>query len=195
MEEGSSTTGGGTPSPVRGEASSAKKAPPAPAQSVPKRDEPVDPPNVPGDRRQESTVNEICSGASPVPSSSEVWQKIRSAAGAIKRSLGTYLDNCQLTALDAKEMRLSFSDPYTMGLVEKEENFEALKEAVAEVCGEPELKITLQLGTTTAAPATDTPAPPEPEQPKGKGSAKRGSATEEEILKDALDVFGGIVIR
>jgi DNA polymerase-3 subunit gamma/tau len=195
MEEGSSTTRGGAPLSVRGEASSAKKAPPAPAQSVPKRDEPVDPPNVPGDRRQESTVNEICSGASPVPSSSEVWQKIRSAAGAIKRSLGTYLDNCQLTALDAKEMRLSFSDPYTMGLVEKEENFEALKEAVAEVCGEPELKITLQLGTTTAAPATDTPAPPEPEQPKGKGSAKRGSATEEEILKDALDVFGGIVIR
>jgi DNA polymerase-3 subunit gamma/tau len=193
--EGSSATGGGAPSPVRGEASSAKKAPPAPAQSAPKRDEPVDPPNVPGDRRQASTVNEICSGASPVPSSSEVLQKIRSAAGAIKRSLGTYLDNCQLTALDAKEMRLSFSDPYTMGLVEKEENFEALKEAVAEVCGEPELKITLQLGTTTAAPATDTPAPPEPEQPKGKGSAKRGSATEEEILKDALDVFGGIVIR
>ena len=187
--EGPSTTGGGTPQPVRGEAPSVKKAPPAPAQSVPKRDEPIDPPNVPGDHRQASTLNQI------PPSSEGAWQKIRSAAGAIKRPLGTYLDNCQLTALDAKELRLSFPDPYTMGLVKKEENFEALKEAVAEVSGQQDINITLQLGQASSAPAADTPTPPEPEQPKGKGPAKRGSATEEEILKDALDVFGGIVIR
>ncbi len=187
--EGPSTTGEGTPQPVRGEAPSVKKAPPAPAQSVPKRDEPIDPPNVPGDHRQASTLNQI------PPSSEGAWQKIRSAAGAIKRPLGTYLDNCQLTALDAKELRLSFPDPYTMGLVKKEENFEALKEAVAEVCGQQDINITLQLGQASSAPAADTPTPPEPEQPKGKGPAKRGSATEEEILKDALDVFGGIVIR
>jgi hypothetical protein len=151
---------------------------------------------VPGDRRQALTVNEICSGASPVPPSSEgAWQKIRSAAGAIKRPLGTYLDNCRLTALDAKEMRLSFPDPYTMGLVEKEENLEALQEAVAQVCGKPDIKIKLQLGKISSAQAENLADPTEPEPLKGKGPAKRGSASEEEILKDALDVFGGIVIR
>jgi DNA polymerase-3 subunit gamma/tau len=178
-----------TSAPQRGEGQSAIKAAPAPAQSAPKRDEPVDPSNVPGDRRQPSTVN-------PLPPPSEgAWQKIRSAAGAIKRPLGTYLDNCQLTALDAKEMRLSFPDPYTMGLVEKEENFEALQEAVAEVCGKPDIKIKLQLGTTPSAPGADAPDSGKPEQPKGKGPGKKGSASEEEILKDALDIFGGIVIR
>ena len=194
--EGPSPAGSSAPLPARGEAQSVKKAPSAPAQSAPKRDEPVDPPNVPGDRRQASTVNEICSGASPVSSSSEgAWQKIRSAAGAIKRPLGTYLDNCQLASLNDGEMRLSFPDPYTLGLVEKEENFEALKEAVVQVCGKPELKITLQLGTTSSAPAAETPDPIAPQQTKGKGLGKKASASEEEILKDALDIFGGIVIR
>jgi len=200
--------------------STAKKSAPAPAQSAPKRDEPVDPPNVPvdtrpastvnpspsssggeapqldsnqenvpGDRRQESTVNQ-----SP-PSSEGAWQKIRSAAVTIKRPLGTYLDNCQLAAFDGKEMRLSFPDPYTMGLVEKEENFEALQEAVAEVCGKPDIKIKLQLATSAPAPSASETDPVAPETPKGKGSSKKGSSSEEEVLKDALDVFGGIVIR
>ena len=165
------------------------KSAPEPAQPAPKRDEPVDPPNVPGDCRQASTVNKL------PPSEEGAWQKIRSAAGAIRRPLGTYLDNCQLTAFDAKEIRLSFPDPYTMGLVEKEENFEVLQKAVAQVCGKPDIKIKLQLGKTPSAQAENLADPTEPEPLKGKGHAKRGSASEEEILKDALDVFGGIVIR
>jgi DNA polymerase-3 subunit gamma/tau len=206
----------------RGEAPPVKKAAPAPAQAAAKRDEPVEPPNVPGDRSQASTVNPSppssggeapqldssqanvpgdrhqASTVNPSPSSSSegVWQKIRSAAMTIKRPLGTYLDNCQLTALDAKEIRLSFPDPYTMGLVEKEENFEALQAAVIQVCGKPDMKIKLQLASASApAPAEGVSEPPAPEQPKGKGSGKKASASEEEILKDALDVFGGIVIR
>jgi DNA polymerase-3 subunit gamma/tau len=180
--EGPSPVRSNTPPPVRGEAPSVKKAAPAPAQAAPKRQEAVEPP-------------------SPAPSASQptadnnVWQKVRSAAGTIKRPLGTYLDNCQLTALDAKEIRLSFPDQFTMGQMEKEENLAALKEAVAEVCGQPDIKITFQLGSASSVPVVDTPSPAEPEAPKGKASGKKGSASEEEILKDALDVFGGIVIR
>ena len=177
---GPSTTGGGTPPPVRGEAPSINKAPPA--QSAPKRDEPIAPPNVPGDHRQPSI-------------DTSAWQKIRSAASAIKRSLGTYLDNCQLAGLNAHEMRLNFPDPFTMGQMEKEENFEALKEAVAQVCGKSDIKITLQLGTTASAPAESVPEPPASEPISGTGHAKKTSSSEEEILKDALDIFGGIVIR
>jgi DNA polymerase III subunit gamma/tau len=186
--EGPSPAKTSTPLPVRGETPPVRKASSAPAQSVPKRDEPMESPNVPGDRHQASTTN-------PLPASSEAWQKIRSAAGAIKRSLGTYLDNCHLTALDAKELRLSFPDPFTMGQLEKDENLSALKEAVAQVCGKPDMKIKLQLGQAPSAPAAEITAPDEPEAPKGKGPGKKASASEEEILKDALDVFGGIVIR
>jgi DNA polymerase-3 subunit gamma/tau len=180
--EGPSPAGSSAPLPVRGETSPTKKAAPAPAQSAPKRQEPIEPPD-------------------PVPSESHsatdhnAWEKIRSAAGAIKRPLGTYLDNCQLTALDGKEMRLYFPDPYTMRLVEKEENFEALKEAVTQVCGKPDIKITLQLGQASSAPVESVAEPLVPEQSKAKGPGKKTSASEEEILKDALDVFGGIVIR
>ena len=112
----------------------------------------------------------------------------------IKRSLGTYLVNCQLAGLDAKEMRLNFPDPFTLGQVEKAENMAALKEAVAQVSGKPDIKIILQLGTTASAPAEDFPEPPARESTGGKGSGKKTSASEDEILKDALDVFGGQVI-
>ncbi len=168
--------------PIRGEAPPAKKAGAAPAQPAPKRQDPVEPPDPNPQASQPAAGN-------------NAWQKIRSAAGSIKRPLGTYLDNCRLASLDASEMCLSFPDPYTMGLVEKEENLEALKAAVAQVCGQPDIKITLQLVAASPAPAENAAAADEPAPPKGKGQAKKGSASEEEILKDALDVFGGIVIR
>jgi len=187
--EGPSSAKTSAPLPERGDTLPIKKSAPAPAQPAPKRDQPVDSPNAPEDRRQASTVNPLSS------SSQGAWEQIRSAAGAIKRPLGTYLDNCQMTALDKQEMRLSFPDPYTMGLVEKEENFEALQEAVAKVCRNPEMKIILQLGQAPSAVTVDAPDPVGPEAPKSKASSKKGSASEEEILKDALDVFGGIVIR
>ena len=183
--EGPSPAKPSAPLPVRGESSSSvRKAAPEPAQPVPKRDELVDPSNTPGDP-QASTVKPSS------PSSEGAWKNIRAAAGSIKRSLGTYLDNCQLTAFDGKEMRLNFPDEFTMGQMEKEENVEALKEAVAQVCGKSDIKIKLQLGTSAPAPTEATLAAPA----QTKTSGKKGSASEDEILRDALDVFGGTVIR
>ena len=176
---GPSTAGGGTLPPVRGEAPAVRKAPPAPAQSAPKRDEPVEP-----------------TEQAPQPAAdTNMWQAICTAASATKRSLGTYLDNCRLTALNAHELRISFRDEFTMGQMEKDENLAALKEAVAGVCGQPDIKIKFQLETTASAPVESVPEPPAPEHAGGKVATKKGSSSEEEILKDALDVFGGIVIR
>jgi DNA polymerase-3 subunit gamma/tau len=180
--EGPSPAKTNAPLPERGESSLARKAAPEPAQPAPKRQEPIEPSDP--------------APSVPQPAANDnLWQKIRTAAGSIKRPLGTYLDNCQMTVFDAKEIRLNFPDPYTMGLVEKEENFEALQEAVAQVCGKTDMKIILQMGKAAAAPATEAPEPAASEPSKGKSTGKKGSASEEEILKDALDVFGGIVIR
>jgi DNA polymerase-3 subunit gamma/tau len=186
--EGPAPADPSAPLPVRGETQPIKKAAPEPAQPAPKRDEPVESPNAISDHREQSTVSEISTGASPV------WQKIRSAASTIKRPLGTYLDNCQLAGLDAKEMRLNFPDPFTLGQVEKEENLAALKEAVVQVSGKPDIKIILQLGATTSAQEESIPEPPEEGRPRAKTPGKKISASEDEILKDALDVFGGQVI-
>ena len=178
--EGPSPAKTSAPLPERGESFTARKAAPEPAQPAAKRQEPIEP-------------------SSPVPSASlpaadgTTWKKIRTAAGSIKRALGTYLDNCQMTAFNAKEIRLNFPDQFTMGQMEKEENLAALKEAVAEVCGKTDIKIILQMGQVASAPVTEAPEPPAPEQ--NRKSDKKASASEDEILKDALDVFGGTVIR
>ena len=165
--------------PQRGEVQPVRKADPAPPLSAPKRAEPIEP-----------------TEQAPQPAAdTNMWKTIRTAASAIKRSLGTYLDNCRLSALNANELRISFRDEFTMGQMEKEENLAALKEAVAQVCGQPDIKIKFQLETTTSAPVESVPEPPAPEHAGGKVATKKGSSSEEEILKDALDVFGGIVIR
>jgi len=178
--EGNTPAKTSAPLPARGEAQPIRKAEPAPAQPAPKRQEPVEP-------------SDPASFASQPAADNTTWQKIRTAAGSIKRSLGTYLDNCQMTAFNEKEIRLNFPDQFTMGQMEKEENLAALKEAVVEVCGKSDIKITLQLGQVASAPAEETVS--EPSSPKTKASGKKASASEDEILKDALDVFGGTVIR
>ncbi len=172
--EGPSPAETNAPLPARGHTQPVRKAAPEPAQPTPKRDEPVQP-----------TDPAVSSPATE----NTTWEKIRSAAGAIKRPLGTYLDNCRLTALNAQEIRLSFIDQFTMGQMEKEENLEALKEAVTEVCGTKEMKIILQRGQTAPDPAGETVS-----EPKPKASSKKTSASEDEIMRDALDVFGGKVI-
>jgi hypothetical protein len=178
--EGPSPAKTSVPLPERGEASSARRAAPEPAQSAPKRSEPVEP------------SDPVPSAPSPVVGN-KMWDQIRSAAVAIKRPLGTYLDNCQLASLNDHEMCLNFPDPFTMGQVEKDENFSALKEAVAQVCGKSDIKIILKLGKAPSAPVDETV--PEPATSKSKSTGKKASASEDEILKDALDVFGGTVIR
>jgi DNA polymerase-3 subunit gamma/tau len=164
--------------PLRGEDQPVRKADPAPPLSAPKRAEPIEPTEL-----------------APQPiADTNTWQAIRTASSAIKRSLGTYLDNCRLNALNAHELRISFRDEFTMGQMEKEENLAALKEAVAGVCGQPDIKIKFQLETTASAPTESVPEPPAPEHAGGKVATKKGSVSEDEILKDALDVFGGQVI-
>jgi DNA polymerase III gamma/tau subunit len=177
--EGPSPAKTSAPLPTRGESSSARRAAPEPAQPAPKRNEPVDPPDLTPSAPSSTAEN-------------KTWDQVRSAAVAIKRPLGTYLDNCQLTSLNDNEICLNFPDPFTMGQVEKDENFAALKEAVTQVYGKPDIKIILKLGKTSSAPVEETVS--EPASPKARASGKKASASEDEIMRDALDVFGGKVI-
>jgi DNA polymerase-3 subunit gamma/tau len=127
-----------------------------------------------------------------VPSGSE-WEKIRTAASNEKRSLGTFLDNCVMLSLTPESIHLAFPDPYTLGLVEKEENLQVIRAAVQTVCGYHDIQFKLDIQ------APPTPGEGQPAAPAEKNSAKvygkKGNPSEDEILKDALDIFGGVVIR
>ena len=121
------------------------------------------------------------------------WDKIRATAAGIKRSLGTFLENGHLVSLNDSEIHIRFSDPYTLGLVEKAENVEVIQDAVAQVCHTPNIKVKLD----AQAPAAGSPvADPNYEAKKTpRDYDKKTSPSEDKILKDALDIFGGSVIR
>ena len=109
-----------------------------------------------------------------------------------KRFLEHLLDNCRLASLDERELHLCFADPYTLEMVQKEDNLEILKQAVQDTCGYGEIAVKLDLQTEAAGAQA-----PEPGQEKknNRNYGKTGNAAEEEILKDALDIFGGMVIK
>ncbi|MGP0566277.1 MULTISPECIES: DNA polymerase III subunit gamma/tau [unclassified Nitrospina] len=142
------------------------------------------------------------------------WEQIRALASEKKRSLGTFLDNCTVVALGEDGLHLSFPDPYTRDLVGKEENLEVIRDAAQAVCGRAGIPIQLDIANgndgngadesdapaasvAAAAPSAAPSAAPEGTAQKktAKRYDKKGSPSEEEILKDALDIFGGIVIR
>lgn len=125
-------------------------------------------------------------------SSGSEWEKIRTAASNEKRSLGTFLDNCTLLSLTPERIHLAFPDPYTLGLVEKEENLDVIKDAVQAVCGYRGVQVKLDI---QAPPAESAEVPAVPAEKKSaKIYGKKGHLSEDEIIKDALDIFGGTVI-
>ncbi|MCF8719141.1 DNA polymerase III subunit gamma/tau [Nitrospina gracilis] len=136
------------------------------------------------------------------------WDQIRALASEKKRSLATFLDNCTMVGLTGDSLHLRFPDPYTKGLVEKEENLEVVRVAAQAVCGRAEIQIKLDVANGTddngadsngssvgEAPAQNANPAPAAQKKTAKRYDKKGSPSEEEILKDALDIFGGIVIR
>ncbi|CAI2716870.1 DNA polymerase III subunit gamma/tau [Nitrospina watsonii] len=148
-----------------------------------------------------SPAQSVTAPSASVPSGAE-WEQIRALASEKKRSLGTFLDNCTVQALTADSIHLRFPDPYTLGLVEKEENLSVIREAVETVCGHAGIQIKLDIekpgeGNGDGAPSESAaPGKTAAAQKKTvKKYDKKGSPSEEEILKDALDIFGGVVIR
>jgi len=99
--------------------------------------------------------------------------------------------------LNDSEIHIRFSDPYTLGLVEKAENVEVIQDAVAQVCHTPNIKVKLDAQAPAAAPAEASLAADSNYEARKtpKGYDKKTSPSEDEILKDALDIFGGSVIR
>ena len=125
------------------------------------------------------------------------WGRIQQEICARKSIFNMYLSQCRVIAFDESNLSLSFQDANTLGLVQDPENLQLVKDAVKSVCNrEVTVKLLLneKAGAGTASAYSGNPANNE-EKKKIKSYNENRQKTEAEIIQDALDVFGGIVLR
>jgi DNA polymerase-3 subunit gamma/tau len=120
---------------------------------------------------------------------SSIWAKVRQEVSRKRPAFEHYLDKCQVLALNEKEIQLMFPDSFTLDMVGTPENIQFIKDMVQSASGH-EVQVILKLGEVR-------PTPPANEQKKktindeNQGRQK----TESEIIQDALDIFGGTVVK
>jgi DNA polymerase III subunit gamma/tau len=120
---------------------------------------------------------------------STIWTKIRQEVSRKRPAFEHYLDKCQVLALNEKEIQLMFADSFTLEMVEGPENIKFIKEMVKLASGH-EVQVILKLGEAKPSPSLNTKEKKNLNE-EGQGRQK----TESEIIQDALDIFGGTVIK
>ncbi len=120
---------------------------------------------------------------------STTWSKIRQEVSRKRPAFEHYLDKCQVLALNEKEIQLMFADSFTLEMVEGLENIKFIKEMVKLASGH-EVQVILKLGEAKPSPSFNTLEKKNLNE-EGQGRQK----TESEIIQDALDIFGGTVVK
>lgn len=169
---------------IENEAASEEKRVIAPAPAPGKEGASPDDPSAP------TRAREVRQEVSPSGS----WEKIQREIARKKVSFGHYLMMCDLIELTDATIHLGVSDPYTKGLIEKEENIQAIRNGVQAVCHrDVKVQLTLKLkneGGPDSAPVNAGEEKKTPTDYNGKSQI-----SESEIIREALDIFGGVVTR
>ena len=119
------------------------------------------------------------------------WDQIKQQITRTKPFFEHYLEKCQVSVFSDKEIKLVFSDNFTFDLVEAPENIQFLKETIKTVCGH-DVDIKLTLDTLIQ----ESPVQFAAEEKKKFVAPETGKQkSETEIIQDALDIFGGIVVK
>ena len=120
-----------------------------------------------------------------------LWDQIKQQITRTKPFLEHYLEKCQVSVFSDKEINLVFSDNFTFDLVETPENIQFLKETIKTVFGH-DVDIKLILDTSIQ----ESPVQSSAEEKKKFITSETGKQkSESEIIQDALDIFGGIVVK
>ena len=128
----------------------------------------------------------------PVDSSSD-WDRICQVICEHKPMFDHYLSQCKVLSFNESGLSLGFADPVTLERIQDPENLQVVIDAVKTVCGS-EIKIELSLNENKNSPESGA----DTNSDKKKVIMRRNESrqkTEAEIIQDALDVFGGVVIR
>ena len=160
----------------------ARSAVPTPVAPIPQRDSAA---------LSEKTTAPVAKPAQPENGSfdSTIWTKIRQEVSRKRPAFEHYLDKCQVLALNEKEIQLMFADSFTLEMVEGPENIKFIKEMVKLASGH-EVQVILKLGEAKPSPSLNTQEKKNLNE-EGQGRQK----TESEIIQDALDIFGGTVVK
>jgi len=138
---------------------------------------------------QSQPVNPPVAQTEQSPFDSSVWAKIRQEVARKRPAFEHYLDKCQVLVLNEKEIQLMFADSFTLEMVGTPENIQFIKDMVQSVNGH-EVEVILTMGE-----ARSTPVSFSPEKKTLNEESPGRQKTESEIIQDALDIFGGIVVK
>ena len=143
------------------------------------------------------TKNQNNTDESTLPSSvfnqvdSILWDQIKQKITQTKPFFEHYLEKCQVLLLTDNQIDLEFCDKFTFDLVKTPENIRFLKETLKFVCGR-DVDISLNFNTQTKEVSARTK---DEEKKKSIDFKTEKQKSESEIIQDALDIFGGIVIK
>jgi DNA polymerase-3 subunit gamma/tau len=122
---------------------------------------------------------------------SSIWAKVRQEVSRKRPAFEHYLDKCQVLVLNEKEIQLMFSDSFTLEMVETPENIQFIKDMVRSASGH-EVQVVLKLGEVRPTPNPSSSG----QEKKTINDENQGrQKTELEIIQDALDIFGGTVVK
>ena len=127
--------------------------------------------------------------------SSSNWQQIKQEICVRKPVFKLYLEQCQVLAFSESSLDLGFIDGITLDQVKSQENIQLLKDAVKLVC-DREINVTLVLSEKGSIPDTNSSGSRLASKETNINSFNQSQdKSETEIIQDALDVFGGVVIK
>jgi len=127
--------------------------------------------------------------------SGSIWQQIRQEICLRKPVFKHYLAQCKVLAFSESNLDLGFIDAITLDQVKNQENLQLVKDAVKLVC-DREINVTLVLSDKASVPVTNSSSSRLASKAINMNSFNQSQdKSEAEIIQDALDVFGGVVIK
>jgi len=123
------------------------------------------------------------------------WEQIKQEICARKTVFNHYLAQCKVLAFNEASLDLGFIDAITLDQVKSPENLQLVKDAVKLVCNR-EISVTLAVSDQAKVPvanSSDSGLASKAKKPNSLNQNRDKSETE--IIRDALDVFGGELIK
>jgi len=124
------------------------------------------------------------------------WEKIKQEICARKTVFNHYLAQCTVLVFDESNLDIGFVDAITLDQVKNSENLKLVKDVVKLICNR-EMNVTLVLSDKAKNPIANSSS----NSLSKKGGKKinflnqNQDKSEIEIIQNALDVFGGEVIK
>lgn len=121
-----------------------------------------------------------------------IWSRVRQEVARKRPAFEHYLDKCQVLKLNEKEIQLMFADSFTLDMVGSPENVKFIKDMVKTASGH-EVQVILKVGEARPTPVGSSSNSQEKKNLDDDDPGRQ--KTESEIIQDALDIFGGVVVK